>query len=451
MTKARITYRFDHSRTSDGGYKPGTPFQKEKVIPLFQEEFEVIEDKIEVKEETGGFPVEPTEYTPFESLFDSNSLNSFTTEFSSWNTRIETESERVERIIRETSRQNDHQPEMEPTRERRDSQVLPEMSEQEAEQWSKWTNSSPFVQPQNGTRYTKKAGAHWLRITASIAGAVVTGVAFGFFVLSMFSGDGKQGGDPLPDKGSVTVPAASQGKPVVNSNPGSTTVVDKAEKPVTASAGTSSAIAVTIAAKSYSFLQNGVFSTQQSADTAQAEIKKKGLAAVTDGSDKFIVYAGFASTKDEALVISQQLKDKKLEVFIKNIDIPAISQVKWNSSKPDSLVSYITQGDKLIRMISGLSVIRLSEANPGPLEDSSLQAIRSSHQALTTLATSVNEGVGESVKPLLQKMNTALNSAVLSMEEFQKKPSSSMLWQAQTSMMQYILAQKEFLKVLAVV
>jgi stage II sporulation protein B len=122
-----------------------------------------------------------------------------------------------------------------------------------------------------------------------------------------------------------------------------------------------------------------------------------------------------------------------------------VTNMIWNGSKPETLAAYFMQADKLIQMLSGLTVVHLAETKQTPLDDSTLQEIRSAHQALTTLTASLNEGLDQERKPSIEQMNTALNSSVQSMEEYKKNPSAAMLWQAQSSMMQYILTQKELL------
>jgi stage II sporulation protein B len=438
MTKARITYRFDHNRTTDENRKVAAPIHEDKVIPLYREEFKVVEDKEEVLRGEA-ITEDQLEFTKAESLFEAHSLHAYTTDFNNWSHPVETESDRVERIIKETRAVNDdHQRANQQPLEPRSSRII---SQQESDQWSTWTQQASYPEPQMGARYSSRStGSHWLRITASIVGAVVTGVAFGFFVLSMFTDNEGNKETALKENIPIVSPGAAQDKLTV------TTAQGTVGSNTVAAAGVTN---VSIAAKNYSFLQNGVFSTQQSADTAQAELRKKGLAAATELQDKITVFVGFAPSRDEALAISQQLKNQNLEIFIKDISIPAVTGVRWGGSKPEAVGNYISEGDRLVQMLGGLTIVRLNESSPKALEAASMQSIRLIHQGVTTLSASVNEGAGAEVKPILQKMNNALNSAVQSMEEYQKNPSAAMLWQAQSASMQYIISQKELIKTIA--
>jgi|GEM_PF-1649936 len=422
----------------------------------------------------------------FKSLFEPHDFQSFTSEFSGWTlpAEPESESERVERAIRESrsgrpAGGSEAAGFVGPVRP-----VEPEADKREADAWSGWGGGGrfgyggrgerververgdsgerddrgergPWVEPELGVRYARSGRTSWLRIATSIAGAVVTGVAFGFFVLSLFSGNGQQTGEtdaaqqaavqasPAPD-GSAAAAGSAVGGAV--SGAGAAAGADGAGK--SAAAG-GPAAPVQIAAQSYAFLQNGVFSTLASAQAAQAELKKKGLASALEQNDKLTVFVGFAPSRDDALALSQQLQDKQLDVYIKAIDIPAAAQIRWSGTKPAAVGSFVGEAGKLVQTISGLTIIHLAESSPTALDDTSLQAIRAAHQAMTQQAAAVGEGIGDDVKPYVQQMTTAASSAVQSMEEYKKNPSAAMLWQAQSSMMQMIIAEKALMKQIA--
>ncbi|UJF32008.1 hypothetical protein [Paenibacillus hexagrammi] len=431
MNKGRITYRFNEQDRQEPTRRASK--KEEKVIPLHQEEFEVVETQVEDTAEQITH-LHRAEREQVESMFEPHALNTFTTDFGSWNSPIESESERVERIIRDSQAE----------RSREEQPKAPIQGD--SDDWASWSRKGPYIEPEVGTRYAKTTVTSWGRIATSVAGAVITGVAFGFFVLSMFS-DSTDG-----QPGKIVQSAANTQTAVQDKAVGASAVPANANAAGDAAVPVSAGIAVTpvqLSAKSYAFLQNGVFSTKQSAVSAQDGLKKLGLASALDESDKLTVFVGFAPSRDDALALSQQLQDKQVEVYVKSMDIPAVSGIRWSGSKPDSVAPFLTEGDKLVQTISGLTVVHLPEAKLTSLSDTSLQAIRTSHQTMTGLAASMNEGLADPLKPYVQKMITAANSAVQSMEEYKKAPSTAMLWQAQTSMMQYIIAEKALLKEIA--
>lgn len=441
MKKARITYRFDPKEGAESTRRAArVQDQEEYVIPLYQEEFKVIDTKQErsMNEVT---PYEQAEREQVEQMFETHALNTFTTDFGSWNSPIESESERVERIIRETQITREHPNQV----EMRSSQIREqEPFVENPNEWTRQTSKEPYREPLTGARYAKSSSTPWFRIATSVAGAVVTGIAFGFFVLSMFSSDKDVSTTTttLPNKVAVSSPNSQ----TAAASPKVQTGTKDATLPATASATV--VTPVQIGAKSYTFLQNGVFSSLQGAQAVQDALSKKGLASAMDTSDKLTVFVGFAKTKEDAAALRTEVltADKSIEIFLKNIDFPAVTGIRWSGAKAESVPTYITEGDKLVNSISGLTLIHLAETKPTALTDASMQAIRSSHQALITLGTGLVDGAGDDVKQSLTKMTTAINRAVQSMEEYKKTPSQALMWQAQSSLMQYIIAQKELLK-----
>ncbi|NQX69553.1 SPOR domain-containing protein [Paenibacillus alba] len=446
MSKARITYRFDPKEPIESARKASrVPDQDEKVIPLYQEEFKVVTHP---REERAPDPVtsyQQAEREQVEQMFEPHALNTFTTDFGNWTSQIETESDRVERIIRESQEARDRQEDRELPPERQES-----MPERNRDEWSSWTSKGPYVEPETGTRYAKPSGAPWIRIATSVAGAVVTGIAFGFFVLSMFSSNNDVN-DTAAAKNTIALPSPKAQAAVPSKAPtGAAKTTPEQATAVAAAAGV--VTPVQIPAKSYTFLQNGVFSSLQGAQATQDTLKKKGLASALDSLDKLTVFVGFAKTKDDALALREKVQaaDKSIEVYIKSLDIPAATGIRWGGQKPESVPSFLAEGDKLVNAITGLTVVHLAETKPTALAEASVQTIHASHQQLTTLSTAMNEGLTDDSKLVVQKMTAAINSAVLSMDEYKKSPSTAMLWQAQSSMMQYIIAQKELIKKISV-
>ncbi|TXK84719.1 SPOR domain-containing protein [Paenibacillus sp. N3.4] len=448
MSKARITYRFEPQETSESTRKATRiPDPEEKVIPLYQEEFNVIETKLE--DSTGSVtPFQLAERHQVESLFEPHALNTFTTDFGNWNSQIESEGDRVERIIRESQNARENETHKAPSVP--PSEPTGSISPEGQDDWSSWKPRGPWIEPETGARYAKSSSTPWFRIATSVAGAVLTGVAFGFFVLSMFSSN-REAAESSSIKQVVTVPSPMVQSAAPSKTPVSVTkaTTDQAPAiPVTAGIVTQ----VQIPAKSYFFLQNGVFSSLSSAQSSQDSLKKKGLAAALDSSDKLTVFVGFAKNKEEAMALKQtvQTKDKTVEVYMKNVDIPATTSIRWGGTKAESVPSFLAEGDKIVNSITGLTTVHLAETKPTALADAALQTIRTSHQSLITWSASVSEGLGDDTKSIVQKMTTAMNNAVQSMEEYKKSPSTAMLWQAQSSLMQYLIAEKELVKKISV-
>jgi len=299
-----------------------------------------------------------------------------------------------------------------------------------------------------GSRYIRHSRTPWMKITASVTGAVVTGVALGFFVLSMFSDDKAAETDKMPELNGKQETAVSA--------PNKTGTTDTG-KQTTTSGGTATgsnvsaagATSVNIPAKSYVVLQGGSFTTAQGAETEQANLRKKGLAAVTETSDKSYVYVGMAANKESAQELSSRLKAANTDIYVKEYTLPELKSANWSGNK-DALQNYLTQSDKLVQMASKLTLMHLEEQNLTPLDDATVQSVKAAHEGWTQAAAAVAEGAQDEAKTQINKMNNALNSMKKSIDEYKKNPSSAMLWQAQTYMMQFVIAEKELLQSIAV-
>ncbi|UUZ84398.1 hypothetical protein LJK88_12305 [Paenibacillus sp. P26] len=466
MNKAKMTFRFEPTRP---GGKPAA-HRETKVIPLHQEEYRIMEPEAEGTKESRPrqndlyerlrppapgpslSPSAPESERPM--LIDAQPLNPYTTDYGGWQSSFDTETQRIESMIRNSGgRAVD--PEtgyVEDGREPRREEEL---------------RDHRWYTPEQTAYYSRQTGGSWLKVTASVAGAVVTGVAFGFLVLSMFKGGDdpnkvkpvdasvvQQQGQKKPDAG--TASGSAQGKDAgaagsaaasASAKPG-----DKADAgtPVSAAVANMATAAVSLQSKSYTFLQGGVFSTPQTAETQQADFRKQGFAAVSDSGDKIPVYIGMAVSREEAQTLSQQYKQKKIDVVLKNFEVPGASKIRWNGKGTDIFAGYMTQGEKLVQLISAQTVLHLNETKPGALDDKALQTIKTTHQAWASSASAVSDGLGEAGKASLPKMNSALNTAVASLEDYKKNPSSASLWQAQTALMQYLVAEKELLRTASV-
>lgn len=516
MNKARITYRFDSDREKDrdNGSRPPSG-EAGRVIPLYQEEYRVVDehtDHGEPAERPQAYPQEEREPAedrgyneapykrPAREIRDYQSLNQYQTDYGAWSSPFDAETERIEELIRESNEREGRKPLGEPPfgkteewRERRPSEYQPEprdiregkerrvapapAAESELRERTRrqedddrpdhryqnrpsgyYRQEEEREAPQYGTvyrggeregswdgpvvtgpRYVRHNRTPWLKISASIAGAAVTGVLLGFFALSLFNGP-----DKTDSKAAGDAPSAAQ---PVSANVQGTDA--KTDAKTGAAAGTVSSgkeVALAYAGKSYSFLQHGIFSAQQGADQAKNELVKQGLAAATEQLDKFYVFAGMATDKDSAAMLSKQLKEaNKLDIYVKSYAVPPVTKVHWNGS-PDTLKSYLEQSDKLIQSVSNLTVVNLeAEGKPASIDAPTLQSVSAAHTAWSQLSTTVAQEAGDENKALIQKMNNAMNSAKASLDEYKKNPSTAMLWQAQTYTLQFIIAEKELI------
>ncbi|WP_240414381.1 SPOR domain-containing protein [Paenibacillus periandrae] len=467
MSKAKMTFRFDQEYKSNVGV-PERKAKEQQVIPLRPEEYKV---------------------TPV----DTQTLNPYPNDFGGWESSFDMETRRVEKLIRESGpstqqenrnensynlkhnfgREPRYEPRPESINDSNELNVEPNhrLLENEELLFSNDPIRGEPIDPIRDHRWyvpeetfyrRRKTAASWFKVAASVVGAVATGAAFGFLVLSMFSQDSgtNKTNVAVPTAANVTANNAAPAKAAptdqavaVSGAVTPSNTAGKAADPagsIAASASISSgALAVVnVPAKTLTFLQSGVFSTSQGAAAAQSELKKKGLAAVSDVGEKFPVYVGMASNRDEASRLAQQFQQKNIDVIIKNVDMPALSKIKWTGKSTDNVAAFITQGDNLVQQIAPLTVSHLTEAKLTGMDASQVQSVKTAHQAWLGMTSGVNEGLSEEGKAAVAKISSAMNAAVTSLDEYRKSPSAATLWQTQNAILQAALAQKEFRRVI---
>ncbi|WP_159881150.1 hypothetical protein [Paenibacillus puerhi] len=461
MTKAKMTFRFSQDRRQE----EGSLRRNSKVIPLRAEEYRIVEESSRPipAEEPIAMPEAMTDRPVMEQQQPDRSaslgpasrmkpLNDFTTDFGGWQSSFDGERDRTETPFRSP-------PERQVDPETGYSEYGPgEAGDEDRRAADSRGRDGNGDRPDRDRRWddggfgghvriTRSPGSgSFLRIVISVAGAVVTGVAFGFLVLSMFSApDGDQAGQANIGKTGQQQAAGASGAALGTAQPGSG-LSGAGAQPTSAGAG----VAVNLPARSYTILQGGVFSTAQSAEAEVANFRKKGLSAVSEAGEKFTVFVGVAANRDESLGLSQTYKAKEIDVMLKTYEIPAVSQIRWNGKQPEAFAAYMNLGSKLVQLIGAQTSLHVVDKEPKPMDDKALQAIKTAHQAWSQSAPAISDGLGEAGRAALPKLNSALNTAVVTLEEYKKNPSASLLWQAQTAIMQYLVAEKELLKTVSV-
>ncbi|NDI34038.1 hypothetical protein [Chengkuizengella sediminis] len=422
MDKARLTYRFDKE-----GNKINKKNEPQKdIISLNKNEFKVIEKSDETK----------TEDERSDPILDSQPLNQFTTDYGAWSSPFDAETAKLEQLIRETDTYQDNGFDKRHRDNDREDDLL-----EKFDSHSKYSNENqrnPYKN-RNPYGYIKKTKRPWFKIITSFTGAIIVGIAFGFFVLSFFS-DNPQSVSEIDQTKIDSISPSDSDEVLENEN-------NTSPQPVVNLNGT---ISLNIPFQSYFMLQNGVFSSLEGAEEAIAALSNNGFAAVSELNDSYYVFAGMTTNRDDALLLSYKLQQEDLEVYIKTYEIPSIQQMKWNGNDADFVQSYFSQGSDLVDTISELTLIHLKDQSFTSFEDSSLETIKGLHQTWAALIPEVNAGFPEEVKSTFEKMNSALSTAMISLEDYQKNPSSSLLWQTQTALMQYTILQKDLLQRISV-
>lgn len=450
MAKARITYRFDregrpewrHPMIENGPDAAEEAAQPSKSVPLYEGEYRVLPD------DDKGSGADPT----VSPVHDSSYLNQFTTDFGAWSSPFDAETEKLEKLIRDTDRKEG--PKLDAEWDK------PSWSTMDAGRSGRIEQAGYGTDSLFSPRYTRRTSSPWRKLASTFLGAVATGAVLGFIVLSVFSGGEKSntdravggidGGEEQSVNGSPLFPFDDPALIGNDSSAGGAVGVDGAIGEVGANGGTdiapSAVLEVNGGHQTFYVLQNGLFSSAEGSEIAQQALRDKGFAAAQLEDDgRYFVYAGILTSRDDALWFSHQLQEQEFEVYINTLEIPAVERVHWEGGQAEQVSAYLAEGDKLALSLIDISSLHLQRESPVPLEAGTLESIRTQHQLWSGIANPVVEHAPLHIQAIAKRMNGELNTAVVLMEEYSKNASSSYQWQAQTALMNYMLLKKQLL------
>ncbi|HEX7056240.1 MAG TPA: SPOR domain-containing protein [Bacilli bacterium] len=397
MSKFRITYRLNEGRETAGIKERGE----------------------------NGPPKRGDDRADGQGQHEKSGLNMFTTDFGAWSSPFDEETRKLEQIIRQSGSRSHEKSDPEtgyfadawPGKNEPDTPVFP--------------HAVPVAS-------ARGRGTSLLKVMTTVSGAVVTGLFIGMFILALF-GD-KAGLFPETPTSQTSAPAEgsfpeqSTGAPAASA----------ADSPPAGDPNDSAAdwLEVDIPAQTYFMLQNGIFTTAQGAQTAEKQLAANGFAAYTQHTDKYYVFAGVTATKDDALDLRKHMEEKKLEAYIKTIDLPQISKVHWTGSRASALDDFFLSARNLARSISGLTALYLEESRP--LTDEAAKQLERDFQTWSAAAAKLAGTVPRDAEQAYAEIGKAVNTAAVAMDAYRKKPEAAYLREAQSALLQYILAETEF-------
>jgi stage II sporulation protein B len=412
MSKAKMTFRFD---------EPKRRSEPTSLISAEQEE------NIVVQEETTPANVIP--------------VPAYTTDYGAWESSFDEETDRIEQLIRNS------EPVSPPTRKSA-IQVIDSVEDividRDAEQHNPFVDmveesqGPQFTSLPVGGYYRKSRNPSWVKVFASVTGAIVTGAVFGFVVLSLFQGDIQIPGltstslkDDVRTSSTVQSPAADKG-----------TETGPEAKPATAEQAFNAAI--NSDSKTYYMLQYGVFKDAAGVNAAEQELIAKGMAAFGDTTDQNRVYAGMANAREDALLFAQQLKAQGVELYVRELQIPEVKQLVYGGDAK-TMEQFLSQSDKVVQLLLQMSVAQLEKEDSMAFTQAELVAMKDAHRQWTELESKASAGLPEEAKPAWNKMTQTMNTAIISLNEYGKKLSQTHLWGIQSAAMEFVMAEKGLL------
>ncbi|MDR0267750.1 SPOR domain-containing protein [Paenibacillus sp.] len=290
-------------------------------------------------------------------------------------------------------------------------------------QEDEWLNFGDRVYPQLGdVTYRPRRPTSLWKIIGTVTGAVVTGALFGFVVLSFFK-DGS---------GASVIPVKQNAESVKGPASGQVEAVKAA--PVT----------VHIKGHSYYMLQYGVFSSKERVMQAQKELQQYGIAAGSDSDLENRVYAGISPDRERAKLLSNQLKARGVDLYVREVTLPAASELKFGGGA-DTANQYFAVSSELVSKLSQLSAVLLCEETPSALNADQTAEVTDLHSRWMEAMKSFQTGLGAEDEQFGAQLEQTMNSAVSAVTEYNRNVSKGLLWEVQSSMMKYVMHQKELI------
>ncbi|KIL36404.1 hypothetical protein SD71_07985 [Cohnella kolymensis] len=316
-------------------------------------------------------------------------------------------------------------------------QAPPVLNEVAEEKWS--LTDGPEIEldaePPAGwlrTGLAARNGPSWWRVFLSVTAAVATGALFGYMVLSLFTGEplfpSRTGGVNEPPTQS-SVQAAGGALP--------TAAVPAQDDAVTSTPNGEQAVSE-IPGDVYYLLQYGVFRSEDSMHGAAQELDGKGLAAAADTNEGYRIYAGVAATRNEAELLAAQMSGT--EVYIKPLEGEPVTIS--STVHPQGLAGLMKSSGELIGLLTEFTAAGLQDNEPKALSSEHAASLQQAHRAWLQ-TTAAAEGLKGEAKEAGKSLIQALNSAVMSMTEYNRKPSRYHLWSAQTAIMKALIADRD--------
>lgn len=302
-----------------------------------------------------------------------------------------------------------------------DADVLPDGREEAREEKTYRSGQEYRKRPPHPSRW---------KLIGSVASALATGGMFGYIMLLLFNGGGVVPGSES---------SAEQAVPVFNES---------------VSTGTPSAIensiplnvvATQVPPQTYYLLQYGVFSTPERALQAKEELLKAGIAAGGDAQDHNRVYAGISPDREQAKLLSNQLKTQGVELYVREFQLPGLEKAAYGG-EGEKLATFFQLSSTLVGKLSGLSSSLLEEGGPTAVPASEMKELNDLHQEWTQNIAGLSSGLPKEAAASAASLEKAMNSAVSALGEYNKNTAKEHIWEIQSLMMEYVLHENEFIQ-----
>lgn len=308
-------------------------------------------------------------------------------------------------------------------------------------------HKEPAAEGWERTRPSSCKSFTWMQGAVSVASAVASGVLIGYLLLTLVFGvsvwpmsafaqpdqqniaDQAEGGLPLeeqslqPDEAKPEAPDSGNQQPVQSA---------------------SSGLKLSEHAFSYHLLQAGVFTKEGTRDEVIASLQNAGFAAqyTKDSSNRYYVYAGLASSADNAEPL--QAKIKGIETYRKAFTLAMPGTMAFNGEAAQ-LEQYFVQSNELIAMFADLASAQFEQTSFSAIGRAAQEAWQEKYEQWMSLAETIaKQWAAPEDREQAESLQAQLKEAQTQLESYQAQPKSSYLWKAQSALVKAVLIQKDW-------
>jgi len=290
-----------------------------------------------------------------------------------------------------------------------------------------------------------------LQTVLTTGGAIAVGLLFGFLVLTVFTKEefSESYRTVLED----TVQTLSAASPATDNQklagpvlPGKADSVGGSTPATSSSTGNESEITLQLPQINMFVAQAGVFQKDAAPDTVAQPLDKMGIPhLVYKDSAKQYMFAAAAPTRDAVLGFATSLKNKGMDVYVKEFAFPAFQgtlPVAQTSGAAPDVSGFFSKGVKLIQTLSSHSglIITTGQLSSSPQETATLK-----EQHRQFLESSRLVQVPEAMKPQYTAMVNGIDQAMAAREKMAEasagkkvESAESYAWQVQAGVLEYL-------------
>ncbi|WP_312116145.1 hypothetical protein [Brevibacillus reuszeri] len=291
-----------------------------------------------------------------------------------------------------------------------------------------------------------------LQTVLTTGGAIAIGLLFGFLVLTVFTKEefSESYRNVLEDTVQTLTAASPDDAPKIAGPvlPGVTGSAGQSAPAASAPVGTGSEVPLQLPEISVFVAQAGVFQKDAAPDAVVEPLNKMGIPHLLyKDSAKQYMFAAVAPTRDAVLGFATSLKNKGMDVYVKEFSFPAfqgaipIVQAQTAGANPD-VSGFFSKGVKLIQTLSAHSglIITTGQLSSTPQETATLK-----EQHRQFLETSRVVQVPETMKPQFTAMLNGVDQAMAAREKMAEasagkkvESAESYAWQVQAGVLEYL-------------